>query len=143
MTRSRIRGTGPLGTAVVLAFLAALVSGPLRPCFSHELSNEKHAHGAFAHAIIEQESAEAAHAGHRQSDAPHASGTPEEEGAHGGCECVGHCQLETSPFLSLGSTRAQVGLPAPSSASGFDVGMAPTASAPYASPLARGPPPVA
>ena len=139
MTRSRIRSTGPLGTVVVLAFLAALVSGPLRPCFSHP----GHAHGEGSHALAGQELAGTAHAEHVRHDASNAAGAPAEEGRHGGCECVGLCQLETTPLVSLGIALAQIVPPVPSLATELDVGSAPVTNASHAAPLARGPPPVA
>ena len=138
MTRSRIRTTGPLGTVVVLAFLTGLVSAPVRPCFSHE----GHPHGSFAQALVEPETAGGAPAGHHGHHAGEA-GTPEDagqDGPPGGCECLGHCQVESSQFLPIGYALAHLVEPDSRATCGPYVALLGPAGAPHAIPLARGPP---
>ena len=151
MTRSRIRTTGPLGTAVVVTFLLGFLSAPLRPCVSHQ----GHAHhdavgGGSATAVSESPSEPATHHGHTHADAPGAtdgeafdSGVPAEGGAPSGCECLGLCQLETSPFLPLGAALAHAITPASDLASWRNIGDGPVVGSLHATPLARGPPPLA
>jgi len=125
MRSTRIRGAGPFGGAVVVVFLLGLVSAPLRICFSH--------HG---HAHTQQ----VMHPGHGTSGASTATDSDADEGTREGCECLGACQLETAPNLSLSGTIAETAEPGPADVLLPAQALVPTPGAPHAVPLARGPP---
>jgi len=129
MRSTRIRGAGPFGGAVVVVFLLGLVSAPLRICFSH------HGHAHTQHAM---------HPGHGTSGASTATDSDAHSGAHDGtregCECLGACQLETAPHLSLSGTVAETAEPGPADVLVPAKALVPAPGAPHAVPLARGPP---
>ena len=151
MTRSRIRTTGPLGTAVVLTFLLGSLSAPLRPCLSHQ----GHDHHGPPADLAHPQAAEVAHH-HERHETPHGgpassaeqdpvldAGAPADGEAPAGCECLGLCQLETSPFLPIGAAAPHAVAPTPDVASRRSLGDGPVHAASHAVPLARGPPPLA
>jgi hypothetical protein len=142
MRPRRIRSVGPLGTLVVVAFLASLVSAPVRACFSHH----GHDHGVFAYAAgsASQDASplherHAPHRGHGISDASPAPDSGP-EGAQEGCECLGACQLETAPHLPLSVRLAHTVAPGPDEPPKAGEVLGPTQCAPLALPPARAPP---
>jgi len=134
LTSSRNRRVGPLRLLVVGAFLVGLISSPLRSCFSHA------GHGQVQHGteVSAPHAAGSEHAGH-----PPPSDPSTDEGSHAGCECLGLCQLESAPLLSIASTAARTPAPVPSEPAQIHRDVAPRAGVPHAIPLARAPPTLA
>lgn len=122
---------------VLCTFGLGLISGPMRPCLNHPgHSGGSHptamapgvmaGYGSVAHAL----------ALHSQDDPAPGSSVPLPQG----CDCLGQCHAEQSPFLATSGPVAVAAEPAPSRAPVIRRASEPDLELEYPVPLARPPP---
>lgn len=131
--------TGALGAFVLGTFVLGVISGPIRPCLNHP----GHA-GADHHPTAA--GPPNAMAGMGQMTQPVATRFPSpatpgpDSPLQQGCDCLGQCHAEHSPFLAASAPVAIAAQPAPPRAPVVRRASEPDLELEYPVPLARPPP---